>query len=138
MDKYSHLRNNQADGFTLIEVLIASAIVTISMGVILQLFSSSILRILKTGDIAHDIVIEQQIIQELAIINPTNRTEGENVIAGKKIHWKVKVLNDLQVIPLTQQEDQIEKFVGLYEINANYDDANGNLHTLRWEQLGWK
>jgi prepilin-type N-terminal cleavage/methylation domain-containing protein len=127
-----------AGGFTLIEVLIASAIMTTSMGVLLQLFSSSISRMIRAGEIAHNLLIEQQIMQELAILNPVQKNQGDSVIAGKKMHWQATLKKEPQTMPLTQGEFGTEKFAGLYEITVSFNDANGKPLSLHWEQLGWK
>lgn len=127
-----------ARGFTLIEVLIASAIMATSMGVLLQLFSSSINRMHRAGEIADDLLIEQQIMQELVIMNPVQKNQGDYMVAGKKIHWQAVLKKELQVMPLTQNEFGTEKFVGLYEITVNFNGANGNPLSMHWSQLGWK
>lgn len=126
-------------GFTLIEVLVASAISTVSIGVILQLFASSINRIYRTGEMAHDLLIQQQVMQELSLINPAEKKQGEITLAEKKYHWQVKQIKAPAVIPFTQEELITEKFAGLYQITVNIDDgAKNNTWHLQWDQLGWK
>ncbi|MEQ1527909.1 MAG: prepilin-type N-terminal cleavage/methylation domain-containing protein [Methylococcales bacterium] len=125
-------------GFTLIEVLIASAIMTASMGVLLQLFSSSINRMHRAGEIARDQLIEQQILQELAVLNPAEKNQGDLVIEGQEYHWQATLKNKLQIMTETQGEFGVEKSAGLYEISVSGNDPDDSSLNMHWDQLGWK
>lgn len=120
----------------MIEVVIASAIIAISMGVILQLFASSISRITQAGDVARQLLAEQQIMQELAVINPAEQNQGEMVIEAKTYQWQAVLKTDMQVIRDTQDEFGTEKHAGLYQISVHLKDSSDDFMT--WEQLGWK
>ncbi len=124
-------------GFTLIEVLIASAIMMVSMGVLLQLFSSSLNRMYKAGEIARNQLIEQQILQELQIVNPAEKNQGDILIEGQTFHWQASVKKELQLMPATQGELTAEKQAGLYQISVRATDHDSPL-TISWDQLGWK
>lgn len=74
-------------GFTLVEVLVASAIVISTIGVILQLFSAGLTGIHKAGTAQHLILAERQLYQSLEIIDVSSMPEESGVIAGVDYHW---------------------------------------------------
>lgn len=121
-------------GFTLIEVLIASAILTMSIGALLQLFSGSINRVFNASEHAQKLLIEQQIMQEIAVLNPAEITHG----SGHKYYWEAKLIKELKVMPETQGEDKVIKYAGLYEIKAHVIDIDNKVSQINWAQLGWK
>lgn len=132
------IENSKNKGFTLIEVLIASAILTISMGVLLQLFSGAIRRMHSAAEHARNLLIEQQIIEEISVINPVESNQGELMVANKKYHWQATLMQEFKVMSDTQVEDKVEKFAGLYGINVTLSGADAQAYKLNWTQMGWK
>jgi prepilin-type N-terminal cleavage/methylation domain-containing protein len=78
------------DGFTLVEVLVASAIVISAIGVILQLFSSGLTGIHKAGNTQHLILAQRQLYNSLDVIDFSSIPEQSGVIVGVNYHWIAK------------------------------------------------
>ncbi len=125
-------------GFTLIEVLIASAIAIASMGLLLQLFGSGLDRLNRVSLSAHRIVAEKEIINRLSTINPALSSKGKGVVEGLKYSWKVKQLKPYQHVSPTLGEIPYPRYVALYQINIELIRQDGYKSQLEITRLGWK
>ena len=84
-------------GFTLIEVLVASAIVIASIGVLLQLFASGLDRMHRSGTVAHRILLERQIVSELKSVNPAQQNSGKGSAEGWHYSWRGQKSNQISL-----------------------------------------
>jgi prepilin-type N-terminal cleavage/methylation domain-containing protein len=79
-----------ASGFTLVEVLVASAIVISAIGVILQLFSSGMTGMHKAGHAQHMILVERQLYEQIQQLDLTQIRRGEGELSGVKFSWAAR------------------------------------------------
>lgn len=123
-------------GFTLIEVLVASAILVAALGVIMQLFGSGIDRLTRLSDASQLLVAEKEIYSRLNVINFAQQNEGEGTVAGMQYSWRAEqsepfrpvspylVESDLRSVALFRVEISIER--------PGRDDAQWVLQGLGW------
>lgn len=132
-----HPRASQ-QGFTLIEVLIASAIAVASMGLLLQLFGSGLDRLNRVSLNAHRIIAEKEIINRLSTINPALTAQGKGVVEGLEYSWKAKQLKPYKHVSPALGEIPYPRYVALYQINIELLRQDGYQSHLEIMRLGWK
>jgi prepilin-type N-terminal cleavage/methylation domain-containing protein len=133
----SNRRSKQA-GFTLIEVLIASAITIASMGLLMQLFSSGLDRMNRVSLNANLIIAEKELINRLQMINPALISEGAGTVEGLEFSWEAKVVKPFAKMSENIGDDNFPKYVALYEIDIDLTRSNGNVSELNITRIGWK
>lgn len=104
-------------GFTLVEVLVASAIVISAIGVILQLFSAGLTGIHKAGTTQHLILAQRQLYQSLEIIDFTLLPEQSGVIAGVDYHWIAQPQGEPQFMAANESGSAI--MLQLYRVRVD-------------------
>ncbi|KJV07662.1 type II secretion system protein [Methylocucumis oryzae] len=76
---YAKPHHSTQTGFTLVEVLIAAAIVGSALALILQLFTSTSTRLHKASLHAHIMLAQKQIVTDVEKINLSQQTQGKGV-----------------------------------------------------------
>jgi len=79
-------------GFTLVEVLVALAIVSISIMTIFQMFSSGLWQMKRAGVVAHQVLVEKQVVSDISLLDLESINIGKERIEGVDVSWKVKLL----------------------------------------------
>lgn len=80
-------RKQFSSGFTLVEVLVASAIVISAIGVILQLFSGGMAGMHKAGNAQHMILVQRQLYQQIQLLDLTQVKQGVGELSGVTYRW---------------------------------------------------
>jgi len=127
--------NQRQDGFTLIEVLIASAIIMASLGVLMQLFGSGLERIQHAGQKAHMLASQRYIVHFLEDINPASQSDGKGVAEGLVFYWKASIQEPFHLIYGSEGAGQRE--VALYDIKVRLQTAQQKQFVFVIKQLGW-
>jgi general secretion pathway protein I len=86
----------QPKGFTLLEVLVATAVIAIALAAIIRLaaMSSSNLALLRDKTIAHWVAMNQIAeLQASETYPPIGRSSGEEEMAGREWHWSMEIQN---------------------------------------------
>ncbi|MDO9105613.1 MAG: type II secretion system protein [Methylovulum sp.] len=125
----------QQFGFTLIEVLIASAIVGAAMGLLLQLFTSATVRMHKAAGHAHIMLAQKQIHAALQTLNPSLLNHGGGVAEGITYQWTAE--KKTPGYPIYDEGIMTRKF-SIYNIIVELQLADGKTNRLQWEQLAWE
>lgn len=107
-------------GFTLVEVLVASAIVISAIGVILQLFSAGLTGIHKAGTTQHLILVQRQLYQSLDIIDFSSLSEQSGVIAGVNYHWIAQRQGEQQFMVANEAGSAIMLQLYRIQVDMNY------------------
>ena len=121
---------NKAGGFTLIEVLVAFTILSVSVGALLVAFSGGVRNTVMTRDYTQAVIIAES---RLAETGTTHRLSQEEEIEGDDggFSWK-KVIRPLDKEPFGPWQ--------LYEVTVSvtWKTLNGDrtlqLQSLRWGQ----
>jgi len=121
-------------GFTLIEVLVASAILMMSIGVLLQLFGSGLDRIKRAGEEAHLLTAKRVIGHTLDAINPAEVPEGSGVAEGLKFHWKATVAEPFQRI--RDEHAYLHYDLALFSIAVDIQRVGGKHHQFVYQRIG--
>lgn len=110
------MRRWRAQGFSLLEVLVAFSILALSLGVLMQIFSGS----LRNAEVVHDqaqaVVIAQSLLAAAGIETPlvAGETSGE---VGGKFRWKMLAhpFHDEPTTPAAPQSGLIRR-LDLWEV----------------------
>jgi len=130
------MSRNKETGFTLIEVLVASAILMISIAVLMQLFSASFGQTQKAGQVAHLLIAEHVIVHELERVNPALQSKGEGVAEGLSYSWSAKLQQPFRKVP--KLEGLMQREVALYRLTVNIIDLRKHKQQLTMDLLGWR
>lgn len=120
----------------MIEVLIASAILMMSIGVLLQLFGSGLDRVSRAGEQAHLLTVKRVIINTLDGINPAEMAEAEGMAEGLNYSWKAAVDEPYRQVKNVPGNLRYE--LALFSINIDIERAGGKHHQFVYRRIGWK
>jgi len=123
-------------GFTLIEVLVASAIIMASIGVLMQLFASGLDRTQRAGQVAHLLLAERSIMHELEVINPALQRQGKGVAEG--IHYRWKAHGEVAMAPIYDPDGKLNRQLGLFEVQVAMQNDRGKRSSFTLHLIGWK
>jgi len=129
-------KDNHESGFTLIEVLVASAIIMASIGVLMQLFASGLDRTQRAGKMAHLLTAQRVIVHELEVTNPAIQKSGKGVAEGLSYHWKASVSEPMRYV--YDADGEHYRQVGLFEIQVTVMSVSGKSRVFFFDQIGWK
>ncbi len=125
------------NGFTLIEVLIASAIIMASLGVLLQLFGAGLSQTKKAGRIAHYLSAQRSVERQLLDINPALQKEGEGKAEGISYRWHAVKIEPFR--SFYDPESAPGRLFALFRITVELElDVDGKSKQMEISQLGWK
>ncbi len=128
--------NRREDGFTLIEVLIASAIIVVSLGVLLQLFASGLAHTQRAGQVAHLIAAQRSIVHTLEVVNPALRSEGKGVAEGLRYQWQASLRKPYRL--MYDPGGSSRRDVALFALTVSVKTARGKTYRFTLDQLGWR
>ena len=126
---------NKHKGFSLLEILVAFSILTVSLGIILKIFSTGITTAQVTGDYTTAVQIAKNLLDKTGNESPLKVGEitgSEN----KFYHWRVTVTPKVFTSP---ELDLHDLPVALFDVTARVwwggenksDDRVVELHTLK-------
>ena len=121
-------------GFTLIEVLIATLLVTAALGLLLQLFASAAIRTHKAAGHARIILAQKQIYQQISALNIHNVKKGKGNIENINYQWQAK--QQTKYYPLYDNDELMTK-ITRYLVNVELQLKDGKKRKFQWEQLAW-
>jgi len=127
---------SEEQGFTLIEVLVASAIVVASIGVLMQLFASGLDRMHRAGEHAHLILAERQIVNDLSQINPAGTARGEGDAEGFHYRWSAQAASSL--LPIYDPEGLLHRKAAIYDVRVTIMRPDHGKAELTLKRLGWR
>ena len=127
---------NKESGFTLIEVLVASAIIMVSIGILMQLFASSLGENKRAGQVSHSLIAERAIIRTLEGVNPALQTQGKGVSEGLSYRWHAVIHEPF--LPIFDPEGFSGRKVALFTMIVDVHTMRGKKYHFNFEQLGWK
>jgi len=128
--------NKKQQGFTLIEVLVASAIVIMSLGTLLQLFSSGLKQNQKVGELAHILSAQRTIIARIEHINPTQQKKGQGSAQGLNYQWRAKLTEPYVLIH--EEETYFPREIALHTIDVQITKPLGGTYPFSFQRLGWR
>lgn len=116
--------NNQQSGFTLLETLVALSVLAISLGVIYQIFGTSLRNMQYTKEYSYAQMVAESKLSELGKGIPVSSGNFEGNV-DNKYSWK------MSIEPLGPLANANEDVVGKYQIRfvVNWD-SNGKVRSL--------
>ena len=126
---------NKHQGFSLLEILVAFSILTVSLGIILKIFSTGITTAQVTGDYTTAVQIAKNLLDKTGNESPLKAGEI-NGSENKFYHWRVTVAPKVFTSP---ELDLHDLPVALFDVTARVwwggenksDDRVVELHTLK-------
>lgn len=131
-------RISRNSGFTLIEVLIASAIAVASMGLLLSLFGNGLDRLERIENQAQQIVVEKEILSRLSLVNPAKENSGKGVIGDWGYNWTASPLTNFQHVTDYFGAAPYPRYVALFKIDIEIQPDDSQALELQVERLGWQ
>ncbi len=128
--------NKKQQGFTLIEVLVASTIVIISIGTILQLFSVGLDQNQRVAQLAHLLTVQRTVTAKLEQLNPAQQQKGQGISVGLNYQWQAKIL--LPFTQIHQEESFFPRQLALYDIDVKIEKPRGGIYQFNLQQIGWR
>ncbi len=125
-------------GFTLLEVLVASAILIASMGLLLQLFGSGLDRMHRVGEHAKLIMAEKEIYHRLSTLNPATATQGKGEVFGWPYNWTARQVEPYRIISEGLGEQTFPRYVALYALDVSLERPERPNLGLEYLRLGWR
>jgi len=135
MLKLSKNNSSNEAGFTLIEVLIASAILMASIGVLIQLFGSGLDRVNRSGKAAHLLLAQKQIVVQLTDLNFAEISAGKGNVEGFQYTWKTTILEGF-VMP--EQIARAMTAYALFTVTVTISMPGSRNYIFDIKRLGWK
>ncbi|MFY3328217.1 type II secretion system protein [Vibrio fluvialis] len=125
----------KSKGFTLIEVLVALAILAGAFSVIFQGFNQMNLNAFRVSSIQDQVMIESSIFNEISAINPAEQMSGQGEEIGEKYTWKAVPISSL--LPLRTEDQQTSRYIQMYRVSVSYSYRDRE-HQFSFEQMGWE
>ncbi|GAB7229751.1 hypothetical protein VrSk94_34440 [Vibrio rotiferianus] len=127
--------SKQSKGFTLIEVLVALAILAGAFSVIFQGFNQVNLITFRVEDIQKKVMLEDSIFRELESINPGEKNRGVGQRDEVKFQWQASPISAL--LPVRTEEQNSQTYIQMFRIDVTYQDR-GQTKSFSFEQMGWE
>lgn len=128
-------RSTAQAGFTLIEVLVASAILIAVIGTVLQLFSSGLDRMVRASRHARLIVAERQIADALRFENPAVKPEGEGRVEGLRYRWRARPVTSFR--PVLSGGETTSRKAALFDVAVRIALPDGE-RAFHLRRVGWR
>lgn len=125
-------------GFTLIEVLIASAIAVASMGLLLSLFAGSLDRMSRVEMQSKRLIVEKEIVTQLSLINPFEQRTGQGILGGWSYSWQSEPITEFRKISHYFGSDSAPRDVALFLIRVELKQPTTKTVNLEIKRLGWR
>jgi prepilin-type N-terminal cleavage/methylation domain len=122
-------------GFTLIEVLIALAILSASLATVLGMFSQGQQNTAKVSQVYQITRQQNNIFNALQQINPAQKQQGTHQIGDLTYQWQANPISPL--VPLRSDDGLALKYVQLYQITVDYQYKQ-QAGQFAFEKLGWQ
>lgn len=131
-----NIKKNAQCGFTLIEVLVALAILSASFVSLFQLFNQANLNNSRVREVYSDNLAQNTIFAELNLINPAEKRQGQEQLGDITYRWQTNPVSPL--MPMRTELGVSENYIQLYEIRIFYQIANQQTREFSFEKLGWE
>ena len=132
-----YLRPRQT-GFTLIEVLVASAIGLASMGLLLSLFAGSLDRMSRVEMQSQRLIVEKEIVGRLSLINPAKTRSGKGNLGQWTYDWRSQPLTEFRETSAYFLSESAATEVALFTISIRLSTANKKPVDIEIQRLGWR
>ncbi|CAM3774757.1 hypothetical protein VA7868_02563 [Vibrio aerogenes CECT 7868] len=120
-------------GFTLIEVLIALAILSAGFTVIFQSFQQSTVVGEKINQRQLKIMTEQSLFVKLSQINPAIKQGGQGNLGDVYFKWQARPISPL--LQMKTANELIEEYAQMYRISVSYR-LRGKDFSFEFEKMG--
>jgi len=107
-----------------------------SLGTLLQLFSSGLQQNKKVGELAHLLSAQRTIVARIEQINPTKQQKGQGIAQGIPYQWQAKINQPYQLI--YQAENDFPQEIALHTIQIQMTKPQGKQYQFSIQQLGWR
>ena len=81
----------RARGFTLLEAVVALVVFAAAGGALYGLFSTNLLALGRSGDVAAQTPVVRHALARLAAVNPWAQQQGEFVVEGFNVAWRAQL-----------------------------------------------
>ncbi|EGR1512275.1 type II secretion system protein [Vibrio vulnificus] len=135
MNVNSYRETKNCTGFTLIEVLIALAILAGAFSVIFQGFQQSNQTGYRLLSLQERLLLEESIFAELESINPSEKSTGFGERGKVKFRWQAIPISGL--LPLRTEDNLSKTSIQMFRIEVTYRYKEKE-HQFDFEQMGWE
>ncbi|HFQ5278964.1 TPA: type II secretion system protein J [Vibrio vulnificus] len=122
-------------GFTLIEVLVALAILAAGLTASMRLFQQVSLSSLRAEQVQEQLLVEKSIYQSLLRTNPAQKSDGREQLGDIAFTWQARAISP--VLQLRSETGLNPNYTQIYIISVNYL-WNKKTYQFEFELLGWE
>ncbi len=130
-------RPKASRGFTLLEAIVAVAIVGIALVPVITFISQMVTGLTRAGDANARNLAEQAVIELLEPLNPLDRPSGDDQVGDMLIHWESK-----DIIPPTKDVrvgTGLAGFsLGFYNVTVSVARASGPWFSFDMRKVGYQ
>ena len=123
-------------GFTLVEVLVASAIGIASMGLLLSLFAGSLDRMSRVEAQSQRLIVEKEIVGRLSLVNPAATRSGKGTSGQWAYSWSAQPVTEFRKITDDLIGETPPGNVALFLIRIEMRAPRGKTVELNIRRLG--
>ena len=131
-------RSGRADGFTLVEVLVASAIAIASLGILMSLFAGSLDRMARVEVSSQQLIAEKEVVNRLSLINPAIRPSGKGQIGPWRYEWQSQPITEFRQVTDYFPTDPVSRKVAVFLISVKLELPENKSVSLEINKLGWR
>ncbi len=125
-------------GFTLIEVLVASAIAIASMGLLMSLFAASLDRMSRIETQSQRLIVEKEIVSRLSLVNPAFLPSGQGRMGAWSYRWESEPITEFHQVTGYFSGEAPQRFIALYLMKFEIADPDNKKTTMEVKRLGWR
>ena len=131
-------RPTDSHGFTLIEVLVASAIAIASIGILINLFAGSLDQLSRIENRAGQLVVEKEIVTRLSLVNPAKETAGQGEVGAWRYQWQSEPETEFRRLVDYFSSESPPRLIALFLVSVEIAGPGGTTKTLEIKRVGWK
>ena len=125
----------RARGFTLLEAVVALVVFAAAGGALYGLFSTNLLTLGRSGDVAAQTPVVRHALARLAAVNPWQQQQGEFAVEGFDVAWRAQLAAPVRAGQAAFGSGDYD--LGLYDVEIEVFQRGQRLGLWRTRLVGY-